>query len=81
MRNKEGYVAASPRYQQIADDDKEQEFLKLADNHTVIEVCRTSFAEDETPIRVTVTVYPSDLNQIAYNVGSVPDHREEPVQS
>jgi hypothetical protein len=53
----------------------------LADNHTVIEVCRTSFAEDETPIRVTVTVSPSNRNQIVYAIGSVPDHREEPVQS
>lgn len=61
-------------------DDKEQLLFNLTHNHTVIEVCRTSFAEDATPIRVIVTVFPSDRNQIAYDVGAVPDHLEEPVQ-
>ena len=36
--------------------------------------------EDATPIRVTVTVFPADRNQIAYGIGVVPDHFEEPVQ-
>jgi hypothetical protein len=44
-------MASPPRYQQIADD-------LLTHNHTVIEVVRTSFTEDETPIRVTITVFP-----------------------
>jgi GntR family transcriptional regulator len=50
----------------------EQELFGLTHNHTVIEVVRTSFTEDETPIRVTITVFPSDRNQIAYDMGPVP---------
>jgi len=61
-------------------NDWEQELFNLTHNHTVIEVYRTSFAEDETPIRVTVTVLPSDRNQITYNFGTVPDQREAPVR-
>jgi GntR family transcriptional regulator len=61
-------------------NDREQAIFNLTHSHTVIEVHRTSFAEDETPMRVTVTVYPSDRNQIVYDVGLVPDRREEPVQ-
>lgn len=45
----------------------------------VIEVYRTSFAEDGTPIRVTVTVYPADRNQIVYDIGDVPGDPEAPV--
>jgi GntR family transcriptional regulator len=60
-------------------NDKERALFNLTHNHTVIEVYRTSFAEDETPIRVTVTVLPSDRNQLVYDIGHVPDQREEPV--
>jgi GntR family transcriptional regulator len=63
-------------------NDKEQELFGLTHNYTVIEIYRTSFADDEenTPIRVTVTVYPSDRNQVVYDIGTVPDTREEAVQ-
>lgn len=61
-------------------NDWEQMLFRLAPNHTVIEVYRTSFAEDETPLRVTVTVFPADRNQVVYDVGDVPDRLEEPVQ-
>jgi GntR family transcriptional regulator len=57
--------------------DSEQELFDLTHNHTVIEIQRTSFAEDGTPIRVTVTVYPSDRNQIAYDIGTVPGSVEK----
>ena len=62
-------------------DEKEQELFNLTHNHTVIEVYRTSFAEDMTPIRVTITVFPSDRNQIVYDAGTVPERWEDPVQS
>jgi GntR family transcriptional regulator len=58
-------------------NDIEQELFSLPRSHTVIEVTRTSYAEDETPIRVAVTVFPSDRNQIAYNLGTVPDCPDE----
>lgn len=61
--------------------DEEQDFFNLKRNHTVIEAYRTSFSADGTPIRVTITVYPADRNQIVYDVGVVPDHREDPVRS
>ena len=59
--------------------DEEQGLFDLKRNHTVIEAYRTSFSADGTPIRVTVTVYPADRNQLAYDMGTVPDRREDPV--
>jgi len=59
-------------------NDKEKQLFNLTINHMVIEVYRTSFAEDGTPIRVTVTVYPADRNQIVYDIGDVPQRHEEP---
>jgi len=61
-------------------NDKEKQLFNLTINHMVIEVYRTSFAEDGTPIRVTVTVYPADRNQIVYDIGDVPEHQETPVK-
>jgi GntR family transcriptional regulator len=62
-------------------NDKEKALFNLTHNHTVIEHYRTSFTADETPIRVTVTVFPSDRNQIVYDIGTVPERREESVQT
>lgn len=59
---------------------QEQALFNLTYNHTVIEVFRTSFAEDMTPMRVTVTVFLSDRNQILYDIGTVPHRSEPPVQ-
>ena len=61
-------------------NDTEKDLFNLTINHLVIEVYRTSFAEDGTPIRVTVTVYPADRNQIVYDIGDVPQHQENPVK-
>ncbi|HET9118265.1 MAG TPA: GntR family transcriptional regulator [Pseudonocardiaceae bacterium] len=61
-------------------NDREKELFNLTINHTVIEVYRTSFAEDGTPIRVTVTVYPADRNQVVYDIGDVPGHPGEPIR-
>jgi GntR family transcriptional regulator len=60
--------------------DREQTLFNLSHHHTVLEICRTSFAEDGTPIRVTVTVYPADRNQIAYDIGPVPGSAGKAVQ-
>jgi len=59
-------------------DDGERSLFNLAHSRTVIEIYRTSFAEDQTPMRVTVTIFPADRNQIVYDIGIVPSHREEP---
>lgn len=61
-------------------NDKERTAFNLTHNHQVLEVYRTSFAEDETPIRVTVTVYAADRNQLVYDFGAVPERSEEPVR-
>jgi GntR family transcriptional regulator len=61
-------------------NDNEQALFGLTHNHTVIEVCRTSFTDEGTPMRVTVTVFPSDRNQIVYDIGIVPDYPTPPAQ-
>ena len=61
-------------------NDTEKDLFNLTINDLVIEVYRTSFAQDGTSIRVTVTVYPADRNQIVYDIGDVPQHQENPVK-
>jgi GntR family transcriptional regulator len=60
--------------------EEEQDLFDLKRNHTVIEAYRTSFTADGTAIRVTVTVFPADRNQLVYDMGEVPDRREGPVR-
>jgi GntR family transcriptional regulator len=42
----------------------------------VFEVFRTAFDQTGTPMRLTVTVYPTDRNQFIVNVGDVPESSE-----
>jgi GntR family transcriptional regulator len=58
-------------------DEEEQTLFDLTHNDTVIEVYRTSYTQDETPIRVTVTVFPSDRNKVAYDIGGVPSQGDK----
>lgn len=44
----------------------------------VFETFRTAFDEEGTPMRVTVTVYPTDRNQFMVDVGKVPAHTGRP---
>lgn len=53
--------------------DEEQSLFKLKRNHTVMEAYRTSFSADGEPIRVTVTAFPGDRNQLSYEMGAMPD--------
>ena len=46
----------------------------------VFEVSRTAFDEKGTPMRVTVTVFPTDRNQFIVNVGNVPAPLTQPEQ-
>jgi GntR family transcriptional regulator len=61
-----------------APDGDEQQFFRLGPDKTIFEVFRTAFATgsggdpDHRPIRVTVTVYPADRNQLVCNSGDVP---------
>ena len=51
-------------------DENEQEFFGLAHDATVFEIFRTGFDQNEKPMRVTVTVFPTDRNQFIVNVGT-----------
>lgn len=66
-----------------APDKTEAGFFSLPDDGSisVIELRRTAFDEQGTPVRVTVSVYPADRNQFAVNVGSVPPEVENPVSA
>jgi GntR family transcriptional regulator len=54
-------------------DLNEQMFFGISHDATVFEIFRTGFDETETPLRVTVTVWPADRNQFIVNIGDVPD--------
>jgi GntR family transcriptional regulator len=54
-------------------DPNEQAFFGLAHDAAVFELFRTAFDQTGTPLRVTVTVLPTDRNQFIVNVGKVPD--------
>jgi GntR family transcriptional regulator len=47
----------------------EQAFFGLAHDATVFEIFRTAFDQTQTPMRVTVTVFPADRNQFIVDVG------------
>ena len=57
-----------------APDATETAFFKLPDDGrvAVFEVRRTAFDDGGQPFRLTVSVYPTDRNQFAVNVGDVP---------
>jgi GntR family transcriptional regulator len=44
----------------------------------VFEISRTAFDQNEDPMRVTVTVFPTDRNQFIVNVGTIPPSRVLP---
>jgi len=58
-----------------APDTDETELFRLPpDARTpIIEISRTAFDGNEQPMRVTVTVYPADRNQLIFDFGQVPE--------
>jgi GntR family transcriptional regulator len=63
-----------------APDATEARFFGLADDGrvSVIETRRTAFDNDGMPVRLTISVYPADRNQLAVNVGRVPEELADP---
>jgi GntR family transcriptional regulator len=63
-----------------APDNVEAGFFKLPDDGriSIIETRRTAFDEHGTPIRLTVSVYPADRNQLVVTVGKVPAEIADP---
>jgi GntR family transcriptional regulator len=61
-----------------APDNTEATFFKLPDDGrvSVIETRRTAYDDKGVPVRLTVSVYPADRNQLAVKVGEVPDPAE-----
>jgi DNA-binding GntR family transcriptional regulator len=61
-------------------DNNEQTLFRISHDSTVFEIFRTGFDQDAKPMRVTVTVFPTDRNQFIVNVGDVPSpqYDEEP---
>jgi len=55
-------------------DQNEAAFFKLPEDGrvAVFEILETGFDEDGQPIRLTVSIYPTDRNQFAVYVGEVP---------
>jgi GntR family transcriptional regulator len=59
-------------------DKNEQEFFGLAHDATVFVIFRTGFDQTETPMRVTVTIFPVDRNQFIVDSGKVPSPQYGP---
>ena len=58
-----------------APDANEAQFFNVPQDGRigVFEISRTAFDQTGTPMRLTVSVYPTDRNQFIVNVGEVPD--------
>lgn len=54
-------------------DSNEQEFFRITHEATVFVNYRTAFDQNQKPMRVTVTVFPTDRNQFIVDVGDVPE--------
>ena len=64
-----------------APDKTETAFFKLPDDGrvAVFEIFRVAFDENHRPFRLTVSVYPTDRNQFAVNIGSLPSVVADPT--
>jgi GntR family transcriptional regulator len=58
--------------------DEEQSFFGIGHNAAVFVHSRVAFDQDNRPMRLTVTIFPADRNQLIFNVGpNVPPLREK----
>ena len=62
-----------------APNPTEEDFFKLPSDGRIAmyEIFRTAFDGNGVPMRLTVTVYPTDRNQFIVNVGKVPEYGTE----
>jgi GntR family transcriptional regulator len=62
-------------------NETETAFFKLPDDGRVgvFEIMRIAFDEEHNPFRLTVSVYPTDRNQFAVNIGDVPIEVADPA--
>ena len=52
-------------------DGNEQRFFRISHDSTVFEIFRTGFDQHKKPMRVTVTLFPTDRNQFIVNSGTI----------
>ena len=52
--------------------------LSLDGRVAVYEIFRTAFDQTRTPMRLTITVFPTDRNQFIVEIGAVPDDLSQP---
>jgi GntR family transcriptional regulator len=66
-----------------APNKTETDFFKLPDDGRVgvFEILRVAFDEQRAPFRLTVSVYPTDRNQFAVNIGNVPTEVADPASA
>ena len=66
-----------------APNETETSFFKLPDDGRVgvFEILRIAFDEQRAPFRLTVSVYPTDRNQFAVNIGDVPIEVADPASA
>jgi GntR family transcriptional regulator len=66
-----------------APNETETTFFKLPDDGRVgvFEILRVAFDEQRAPFRLTVSVYPTDRNQFAVNIGDVPIEVADPASA
>jgi GntR family transcriptional regulator len=63
-----------------APDENEQKIFGISHDSMMFEIFRTAFDQNNTPMRLTVTVFPADRNQLIINVGeNLPDPQYEGV--
>jgi GntR family transcriptional regulator len=64
-------------------NETETAFFKLPDDGRVgvFEILRVAFDEQRVPFRLTVSVYPTDRNQFAVNIGDVPIEVADPASA
>jgi GntR family transcriptional regulator len=59
--------------------EEEQDFFGISHNSAVFVASRVAFDQDNTPMRLTVTIFPVDRNQLVVNVGpNVPPLTDTP---
>jgi GntR family transcriptional regulator len=61
-------------------DEEEQAFFGIGHNASVFAANRVAFDQDNKPMRLTITIFPVDRNQLVVNVGpNLPPLRDKPA--
>jgi GntR family transcriptional regulator len=50
-------------------NEEEQAFFGIGHNAAVFACSRVAFDQNNIPMRITITIFPADRNQLVFNVG------------